>query len=1004
MPLITSSFKTRARTIDHLGREQIADSPTAISELWKNAYDADADEVALHILDGELSVAAIVDNGFGMSATDFDEKWLTVGTDSKIESESDKDTEEDRPKRKYSRQKQGQKGIGRLSCAVLGHLLLVLSKKEGAPFVASVIDWRIFENPYIMLHDIVIPVSEVHSIEELNDEIPELHKALLDNVSPSDISDRAIRITDAWKMYTAHERQELTKQDIDLTDFVSTQDQILSQVDKALFTERVLRTWPVATGQSVTGTAMFMVGIPDDLEDQLVVDSINDVDDATGRAKLKLLETLSNFTDPFIKEGDKKDKKEKEDKFETSVVAWNGQLRRDLVGRVREFDISHLEKLEHVVDGHVDEEGYFKGTIKAFGKIYENVEIKPARRYKTRKDSRFGAFDIRVGAYEGSKNKSSMDDGVWADFEDKSEIFGGLRIYRDTLRVMPYGRDDSDFFEIEKRRTKNAGQYFWSSRKTFGRISITRLGNPNLKDKAGREGLQDNRAAMLFREIMINILIVTAEKFFGRKSTIREDAIADITALRAEEKAKQDRKKILKRERNRVKDAIKKMQPELYSLLNELEDVQQELVNSDEISSLQEAKELKNLSSRYYESLKVFSLTPIPPSLGTVKEKYDDYRSLELRAREIVTQLTRTADASIGKFITKSDTDIARSQFNSNRSYITARIRKLANEGRELLQTELERFNRLVDERNKAYDAALKEMLQDLELGKVNPADAMKEIDREYQRQEIENEQVLKPYITAIQNIREAIDLEGLAISSIKDATKWEQEAGRLNGLAQLGITVEIIGHEIEGLDITMARGIEELRGTQLDNVQRELVDSVDYAHQSLSDKWRFLTPLKLSGNHTKTDVSGEMVLDYVNKFYRETLTKRGIVLKATDSFKNFKVYDSPARLYPVFINLINNSRYWLNIQGCDSKDILLDFRNGEVVVADNGPGVDLIDLESLFTLFFTKKQRGGRGVGLYLSKSNLALSGHTIRYVTEPEGKSLSGANFAIKFGGLQK
>ena len=34
------SFQTRARTVDHLGREQIADTPTAISELWKNAFDA----------------------------------------------------------------------------------------------------------------------------------------------------------------------------------------------------------------------------------------------------------------------------------------------------------------------------------------------------------------------------------------------------------------------------------------------------------------------------------------------------------------------------------------------------------------------------------------------------------------------------------------------------------------------------------------------------------------------------------------------------------------------------------------------------------------------------------------------------------------------------------------------------------------------------------------------------------------------------------------------------
>ena len=1001
MALKTSSFKTRARTIDHLGREQIADCPTAISELWKNAYDAYASEVALHILDGEQSVAAIVDNGLGMNAVDFEERWLTVGTDSKIK--SDFGSEEGLNKPMFVRQKQGQKGIGRLSCAALGHLLLILSKKEGSPIVASVIDWRVFENPYIMLHDITIPVSEVESIEELHTEIPILHQSLLDNVIPSesDESARAIRIRDAWEMFSEHEKQELLKRGTNLDEFVSTKELIVSQVDKALFTERVVRTWQVATGSSKTGTAMFMVGIPDDLEDQLVVDSINDVADVTARAKLKLLETLSNFTDPFEK---KEDLELPKDKFETTVVAWNGQLRRDLVGRNREFDISDLEKIEHLVEGSVDEEGYFRGRVKAFGKVYEEVTIKPSRRYKTRVDSRFGAFDLRIGGYEGKKQSSSMPEALWEEFDAKSDLHGGLRIYRDGLRVMPYGRDDSDFFEIEKRRTKNAGYFFWSSRKTFGRISITRLGNPNLKDKAGREGLLDNRAAMLFREIMINILIVTAERFFGRKSDIREVAIADIHAEKAEEKAKRDRKKILKRERKRVKDTIKDKQPELFSLLNELEDVQQELVNSDDINNLQQAKELKDLSSRYYEDLKVFSLAPIPPSLGTVKDLYNEYRSFELRAKEIVAQLTKTADVAISQFVTKSDTDIARSQFNSNRSYITARIRKLASEGRELLQTELERFNRLVDERNKAYDAALKEVLQDLELGKVNPAEAMQEIDKEYQRQDIENEQVLKPYITAIQNIREAIDLEGLAISSMKDATKWEQEAGRLNGLAQLGITVEIIGHEIEGLDITMARGIEELKATKLDDVQHDLVESVDYAHQSLSDKWRFLTPLKLSGNHTKTDVTGAMILEYVNKFYRDTLTKRGIVLKATDSFKNFKVYDSPARLYPVFINLINNSRYWLNIKGDDLKDILLDFRDGEVVVADNGPGVELVDLESLFTLFFTKKQRGGRGVGLYLSKSNLALSGHTIRYVTETEGKSLPGANFAIKFGGLQR
>ena len=77
------TFQTRARTIDHLGREQIADCPTAISELWKNAYDAYSRNVELHLFDGDIEVAAILDDGHGMNRQEFESKWLTVGTESK---------------------------------------------------------------------------------------------------------------------------------------------------------------------------------------------------------------------------------------------------------------------------------------------------------------------------------------------------------------------------------------------------------------------------------------------------------------------------------------------------------------------------------------------------------------------------------------------------------------------------------------------------------------------------------------------------------------------------------------------------------------------------------------------------------------------------------------------------------------------------------------------------------------------------------------------------------
>ena len=33
-------------------------------------------------------------------------------------------------------------------------------------------------------------------------------------------------------------------------------------------------------------------------------------------------------------------------------------------------------------------------------------------------------------------------------------------IFRDGLRVLPYGRTDNDFFDIESRRSKSAGREF----------------------------------------------------------------------------------------------------------------------------------------------------------------------------------------------------------------------------------------------------------------------------------------------------------------------------------------------------------------------------------------------------------------------------------------------------------------------------------------------------------------------------------------------------------------
>ena len=107
--------------------------------------------------------------------------------------------------------------------------------------------------------------------------------------------------------------------------------------------------------------------------------------------------------------------------------------------------------------------------------------------------------------------------------------------------------------------------------------------------------------------------------------------------------------------------------------------------------------------------------------------------------------------------------------------------------------------------------------------------------------------------------------------------------------------------------------------------------------------------------------------------------------------------------VYPVFINLLNNSIYWLALSEHKDRRVILSIVNSDVVVSDNGPGIDREDIDSLFSLFFTRKLQGGRGVGLYLCRANLTAGGHEIRYEPLPENMPLDGANFLISFKGAE-
>ena len=305
-----------------------------------------------------------------------------------------------------------------------------------------------------------------------------------------------------------------------------------------------------------------------------------------------------------------------------------------------------------------------------------------------------------------------------------------------------------------------------------------------------------------------------------------------------------------------------------------------------------------------------------------------------------------------------------------------------------------------MEERNKKYHSEMLPLLDDLEHNRITLTKALDELGKEREKQDRENSELFEPYLSTLKSIRDSVDIETLVSFTMEESADIRQELDRLNGLAQLGITVEILGHEIEGLETTISRGLREMP----DEVKSSSAfDAVRTAHETLTDRLRFLSPLKLSGEKIKTWISGEKIVGYLHTFFGDKLERNGISLEVSPAFLSFSVYEQISRVHPVFINLVNNASYWVGLSKEDSKKILLDVIDNKIVISDNGPGVEGEDLKHLFSLFFTRKVRGGRGVGLYLCRANLAAGGHTIQYAVDKNLKKLSGANFVIDFKGAK-
>jgi len=190
-------FSVDAGIIDRLGRELMAKQETAVSEIVKNAYDADASEVTLQFLNTDFLGGSLIieDDGHGMDMEALRNGFMRLSSTDKIHNPVSP---------KYGRKRAGRKGIGRFATQRLGSNLTIITQTEQSEKALKVtINW----NHYQIDRDIHLVANRVEEInkqklqgttliiDQLREkwtlaEIQRVFRYVADLLQPSYLSDR----------------------------------------------------------------------------------------------------------------------------------------------------------------------------------------------------------------------------------------------------------------------------------------------------------------------------------------------------------------------------------------------------------------------------------------------------------------------------------------------------------------------------------------------------------------------------------------------------------------------------------------------------------------------------------------------------------------------------------------------------------------------------------------------------------------------------------------------
>jgi len=225
--------------------------------------------------------------------------------------------------------------------------------------------------------------------------------------------------------------------------------------------------------------------------------------------------------------------------FPVEIIV-NNKLRKSSKDSKKELlDLVENSSVFKITEGHYDDINHeYRFKLNGEQRIlnFDDTEITALRDFKGRfsvennipRYPNCGPF--KFSFYIFDLTKDALASHHLNDHEKKLVKSHRVYLYRDNIRVFPYGDPDDDWLQTDKTRgTWKAGD-FLSNDQTVGCVEISKSNNPHLKDKTNREGLieQDESTDVFIGAIRILLAYIRKKPYEQYKINLKDKKAHDI--------------------------------------------------------------------------------------------------------------------------------------------------------------------------------------------------------------------------------------------------------------------------------------------------------------------------------------------------------------------------------------------------------------------------------------------------------------------------------------------